>query len=445
NGAGDLTVSGPFNWTGGTMSGTGKTVVPNTLNLSGSTHVLQRELDSQGTATWTAGDLQMANGAFVNTGTFTANSSGTLQSYGVTSGSTNTFTNSGSFIKQGTGTAQFIASTTGVTFTSTGPVDLQAGSLRLAAGGSSSGSSGTLSVASGTTLEFASNFSLDASASLTAPGSVNFTSGTTTIAGSYNVTGTTSVSGGTADVSGAVSSVGTTLTLTGGTANFHGASFSVAALNLSGSGTLTGSGTVTGTGAMNWSGGTLAGTGKTVVPNTLNLSGGTHVLQRELDSQGTATWTAGDLQMANGTFVNTGSFTANSSGTLQSYGVTSGSTNTFTNSGPFIQQGTGTAQFIASTTGVTFTNTGTVDVETGTLKLAGGFSSFSATTLTGGTYLVKGTFQFNNANIQTDAAAIVLDGSGAQIIDQLNNNALARLGEVKPTGSFTIQNGGTVT
>src|SRR5262249_650480 len=160
NGAGDLTVSGPFNWTGGTMSGTGKTVVPNTLNPSGSPLVLQHELDGQGTASWTAGDLQMANGVFVNTGTFTANSSGTLQSYGVTSGSTNTFTNSGSFIKQGTGTAQFIASTTGVTFVSTGPVDLQAGSLRLAAGGSSSGSSGTLTVASGTTLDFASNFTL---------------------------------------------------------------------------------------------------------------------------------------------------------------------------------------------------------------------------------------------------------------------------------------------
>src|SRR5262249_14224422 len=159
SGSGTVTIAGTMNWSGGTLAGTGKTVVPNTLNLSGSTHVLQHELDSQGTATWTAGDLQMANGTFVNTGTFTANSHGTLQSYGVTSGSTNTFTNSGSFIKQGTGTAQLFASTTGVIFTNTGPVDVQAGSLRLAAGGSSSG---TFSVASGTTLEFASNFSLDA-------------------------------------------------------------------------------------------------------------------------------------------------------------------------------------------------------------------------------------------------------------------------------------------
>src|SRR5262249_26083639 len=152
-----------------------------------STHSLQRELDSQGTATWTSGDLPMTNGTLVNSGTFIANSTNVLQTYGVTVGGVNAFINNGSFIKQGTGTAQFVVSFSGVTFTNTGPVDGQAGSLRFAgAGGSSSGNS--VNVASGAMLEFASNFNLDASTSLTAAGTVNFTSGVTTVAGSYNVT-----------------------------------------------------------------------------------------------------------------------------------------------------------------------------------------------------------------------------------------------------------------
>src|SRR5207245_8798605 len=75
-----------------------------------------------------------------------------------------------------------------------------------------------------------------------------------------------------------------------------------------------------------------------------------------------------------------------------------GGSNAFVNAGTFTQQGTGTVQFFTYYTGVTFNNSGTVDVQGGTLSLASGLSNFSGTTLTGGTYLVKGTLQISNAD-----------------------------------------------
>jgi hypothetical protein len=61
--------------------------------------------------------------------------------------------------------------------------------------------------------------------------------------------------------------------------------------------------------------------------------------------------------------------------------------------------------------------------------------------LTGGTYVVTGTLKFNNANIQTNAAAIVLDGAAAQILNQSNADALANFATNAAAGRFTIQNG----
>jgi fibronectin-binding autotransporter adhesin len=60
------------------------------------------------------------------------------------------------------------------------------------------------------------------------------------------------------------------------------------------------------------------------------------------------------------------------------------------------------------------TNLGTFQVKTGsTLDILGGvtFTNFSGTTLTGGTYIVAGTFEFSGANIATNAANIQLTSS----------------------------------
>ena len=56
-----------------------------------------------------------------------------------------------------------------------------------------------------------------------------------------------------------------------------------------------------------------------------------------------------------------------------------------------------------------FSNSGTLMVNKGSLmNINQAFSNFSGTTLTGGTYMVSGTLQFNGANIVNDAAHITL-------------------------------------
>jgi hypothetical protein len=161
SGAGDVTITGVLNWTGGTMSGTGKTIVPagGTLNLSsgsGNSRNLNRILENNGAANWTGGSLDMNNGTFQNNGTFTANSATTLQSTGT---GTNAFVNAGTFIKQGTGTVQFpftgLGGSTIVAFNNTGNVDVQVGTLALT---NPAANAGRISVAAGTTLSVSGPF-----------------------------------------------------------------------------------------------------------------------------------------------------------------------------------------------------------------------------------------------------------------------------------------------
>ena len=92
-----------------------------------------------------------------------------------------------------------------------------------------------------------------------------------------------------------------------------------------------------------------------------------------------------------------------------------------------------------------FDNGGTVEVQSGTVYLNGGFVNFAGTTLTGGTYIVNSTFKFTDADIVTNAATIVLDGPASQIVDQSNNDGLANFAANDTAASFTIINGRDLT
>jgi hypothetical protein len=106
------------------------------------------------------------------------------------------------------------------------------------------------------------------------------------------------------------------------------------------------------------------------------------------------------------------------------------------------------------TTAGNFTNSGTLNVGTGSLFAVGAsgadqLTNFSSatSTLTGGTYIVTGTgqIQFNNgggsASIVTNAANITLAtaGSTASFIDQTGANMLANFSTNASTGSFTLE------
>src|SRR5262249_24551907 len=65
-------------------------------------------------------------------------------------------------------------------------------------------------------------------------------------------------------------------------------------------------------------------------------------------------------------------------------------------------------------------------------------------TLTDGTYLIGGTLEFANANIQT-LAALTLDGPGAAITDLAGHNALAGLTTVTSDGRLALLDGKSLT
>jgi hypothetical protein len=163
----------------------------------------------------------------------------------------------------------------------------------------------------------------------------------------------------------------------------------------------------------------------------------------------------GNLTNFSGTTLTGGTYKVN--GTLKFNNaniVTNASSITLTGANSKILSNTGTdalANFATNNAGATFalgtgrsfttagnfTNNGTLTVGSGdTFKVNGNLTNFSGTKLTGGTYNVTGTLQFNGANIVTNAANITLTGTTARIIDQNSNNALANF--ATNTGTFTL-------
>lgn len=158
DGAGDVTVRTTFNWQSGTIGGAPGSrliIAPNaTASMFTSAGTLLRGMRNDGTLTWTAGNLTISGaGSLTNNGQFNvAIASGTLTI--IESGGTSVFTNNGSLVKSGAGQFTFaVTAGGGITLNNAGSVTVQAGTLQIPTGGTSSGvinvNSGTLSLTSG--------------------------------------------------------------------------------------------------------------------------------------------------------------------------------------------------------------------------------------------------------------------------------------------------------
>jgi hypothetical protein len=375
-GTNTLTVSGAFNWTGGTLNGTGATTLTNgaVMTISSvNTKALDTRtinINSGATVNWTGnGEIQFGNGpVWNNSGTFNISSDTNFRfGFGANSATIN---NSGSLTKtSSTGGTTFFGSA----FNNTGTVAVSSGTLQLGGGGISPGTFNQ--TASGAVLSIVNNNvaqTLNTGAVLSGPGLVD-------------------IAGGVLNVNGAASAVN---------------------MELDAGGSLGGASTLTVSGAFNWTGGTMNGSGATTLAGgaVMTISGlGTKDLDTRtinINSGATVNWTGnGEIQFGNGpVWNNNGTFNISSDSNFrQGFGANSATIN---NVGSLTKtSSTGGTTVLNST----FNNTGTVTVSSGTLQLGGGGISTGVFNQSASNAVLN---IVNNAVAQTLNAGAVMSGSG---------------------------------
>ncbi len=419
-----------MDWNGGTMSGSGRTIIAPgaTLNIPVTVTLNTRTLENAGTILWTGGNVAMSGGVITNrAGAIFEAQTATGLNYVSNPGSR--FDNAGTFRKSfNLGTITVFP---GLLFNNSGIVEVQTGTLTLFGGGTHSGS---FNVPAGTTLNLGSGtHTATAASSFTGAGNFTIGSGTATLGGLVNVTGTNRFDGGTANLTGNYICTNT-LVISGGTANFNGTgTVSPVVVTMDG-GTLGGGQDVMVPVQMSWTGGTMAGSGRTIISpaaalnissvSTISLASG-----RTLDNGGTILWTLGNFGM-------NASVITNRAGALFDAHVAAGlnfAANTgsrFDNAGTFRKSVTGTLSVLG---GMLFNNYGTAEIQSGTFVMFGG----GATT---GTYSVApGAILNFEGGTHTASATSSFTGSGNLIVSS-GTVTLAGLVNVIGTNRF---DGGT--
>ncbi len=237
---------------------------------------------------------------------------------------------------------------------------------------------------------------------------------TSTVADTFNNTGgTIEGQSGTLSFTGDGTHTGGTYTVSSGATVTHSA---VHSFSGSFSGTISGTLQTTGTFTATGGGATFnfIGNGLTLPGSTLNgttftndgiitLSTGTHILDTAtLNNNGTMTWTAGTFYLNNSAVLNNQSgslFDLTSDNTLS---WSAGTAGTINNSGTFRKSaGTGTSSIDDP-----FNNTGTVEVQTGTVVMSSGGTSTGVFDVSSGALLnyTGGSHTFN--------AGVTLPGAG---------------------------------
>ena len=229
-------IAGGLQWSGGTIAGSGCTVVQGTLVLSGSVKYLRgQELVNAGAGTWTAGQVQFCNGATLDNASVQSlaiEGSGNCTPFCLKDSATTwTFVNEGTLIVDEIPSAT-VAVQTAYCQSLSGTTDVRSGEVLLARDSSFSGS---ILVHPGAKLHFGSggNHDLSARSSLLVlaptvvgmtPGCVVFDTGgnkAASIEGSYNAgNGQTVVNSGEVDFYASMPTTGD-LIQNGGTLKLH--------------------------------------------------------------------------------------------------------------------------------------------------------------------------------------------------------------------------------
>jgi hypothetical protein len=448
-GAGALSVTGLFTWTGGSIVSGGTVNANGGMTISGANDKgLSGTLNNAGMATMTStGNVVLTDfGVFNNlaTGTFTLQSDSAFRTYSVFT-TPGTFNNAGLFKKSLSTGFSYMTQTR---FNNTGTVEVASGTLDLAGGGVSSGAFLT---DAGAVLEFGGGTHyLSAASSISGAGNVvfdtdSFNTMSTTIDGTYNVSGTTTLQWSTPPFFYPYIA-------------FNGPT-EMGQLNLA-TDTISGDGDITVDGLFTWTGGTLGGNGHLLANGGLTISGPNgKALGRALINGGAGVWRdTGSVTFYNGaSFDNaaTGTFDIQSEvvfGSLGSVFSNEGTLKKSVGSGTVIVSGdylvnTGTLEVDSGTLNFTgdLLSAGTVDVHSGaTLKVDGGYTQWAGTLLLRG-----GTLTLSTGSGLLDVQDGVVDARGTINGSVLNAGTLyvggdGTAGSLTITGSFTQAAAGTL-
>ena len=379
-GAGNLTVNGTLDWANGTMSGAGTTTIASggVLTIGAGGVTFGRTLNQGGVGTWAGGNLTMSAGVAFNNlagGTFEITADGRLSG-----GATTPINNSGLFRQ----TAGTVSTVINAPFNNGAALQVLAATLSLGLGGTHSG---TMTIAPGATLNLSGgSHVLGASSLVTGTGILTVTGGATTLAasGTFDVGSTLSVTAGTVTLTAACVVTGATLNIAG--ALNYDSSSTVASLNVT-AGTLGGAGPINVTGPLTLSGGLV--TNALVVANGgLTINGNTTLNGSKLINPGLAIWSAGNITGSNNAVISN-LFGATFDNTFDGRADTgTGATPLFVNAGSFRKTGASALQG-TTTIDFQFINTGTVEVQTNTLRYASNQQTAGITILNGGDLAVQ--------------------------------------------------------
>lgn len=318
-GPGALDIADEFDWTGGSMSGTGQTTLAQggtgTISTSPTLWLTldQRLLINHGETTWSSGSIRGFNGAAItNTGTFHANSEASegLRSF---SGEPSVFRNTATgTVDKATGNG---AATVNFQFDNQNAVSAQTGELRFSGGGIPYESGPLINdPVLCPTPRNAQQGSWSASAAANA--TISFASSPcVTLGTGTDLSGAVRVNGATV-LAGAVQGPDALVYVDGGTLALEEPAAAAVLQSLYVGGTISGPGDVEVCGNLTWQAGAMTGTGAVEIcpggTGQVSPPVGPVALDRVLVNSGDLTWSSGTLTMEPGSLlVNDGTLRAN--------------------------------------------------------------------------------------------------------------------------------------
>ena len=457
-GTGPLTVNGVMNWTSDAEVDTTVIIATGgTLNISGfgTRYINGGTLNNSGTVNWSGGNnLSVYNSGVINnlsTGLFAVTNDQLI--YQHCCGAMQAFNNAGTFRKT---VATSVTTIDGNGFNNSGTLDVQSGSVLLGSGGTSTG---IFNATSPGAIFFSSVYTLGAGATLTGNGNYQLAAGQISVAAAGVTVNHLTLAGGNLDINGG----GSLSTTSSGVIDWN------ADATLSGAGTLN----VAAGGTLNFSGfgtryiagGTLNNSG------TINWSGGNNL---SIYDSGVINNLAGGLFLATNdqiiyfhccapgqAFNNAGTFrktTATSTTTIQANGFTnSGTVDVQSGTVNLTSGGTSTAIFNAGAAGrllfngaaytlsgaATLTGAGNFEINGGQLNVTGSAIAVNHLTMNGGTLNVTGAISTTPAGVVDWSADSTLTGAGSMTIASGATMNITGFGTRYIDGG-TLNNDGTI-